>query len=75
MVPLWAISLLEPYQSEIASDRRMQVCPDRRRGRRQALNVVIRACFCRRRVSLSIYTQFLYFVRVDGRAELPIVKF
>jgi hypothetical protein len=29
----------------------------------------------REHTALSIYSQFLYFVRIDGRAKLPIVKF
>jgi hypothetical protein len=52
----------------------MQVHPDRRRCKCQALNTVTRTRFCREQVSLSIYTQLLYFVMVDGRAKLPICK-
>jgi hypothetical protein len=52
----------------------MQVYPERRRCRHQALNGLTRVVFCRKKVSLSIYTQFLYFVMVDGRARFPYCK-
>jgi hypothetical protein len=37
--------LVKPIPSDLASDRRMQVQPDRRRCRRQALNAMTRVCF------------------------------
>jgi hypothetical protein len=55
-------------------DRRMDVQSDKRRRRHEALKTMTIECFCRGRVSLSINNQFLYFVRVDGRAKLPNYK-
>jgi hypothetical protein len=74
-VPLSWIFLQSPYRSEIL--RLTEECKcglTEGRCRCQALNTVTRACFCREQVSLSIYTQFLYFVMVDGRAKLLYCK-
>ena len=69
MVPLQVVFPASPYQAELASDRGILAQSDRE----DVVLWKLENAFSRWFV-LSINTQLLYFVMVNGRAKLPYCK-